>query len=1109
MWTCSICGRENNDSSAKCIDCGSGKNISANINDDLKEEKINNYSKIINKFLEKDRYDTILEVIGEAKNAGINENDLPITVKQVEYSKENIKKIKILKKDNNFSELSKLLAKLYSINSHSKYITLEKNKYEKFYKDYTKIDKEKDIKKLFKKIKDVKKKLHSHNKCYRIQLEDIIEKKIFSIEKERKRLNTLKESTLKSKRYSDSLNTIKDISEITDNTSLYIERYKTLKEAIPFLNGEILRDINKKKNITLCNKKSKEIEDLIIKADPLFKNELERINELIINKKKQLINVRLIKKKNLFWAIPILSIIITIAMFYLLPQLDPIKLAKYVQTEFINSLIVKILGTISIIVVFFYTDDDSISIGCLIPLFMTLFFAFLLKFFGYVIFGIVFVVIELTGTIYGHTLLNVLALLVLYYYLLKKKSNYIEIKKIFPFTIVFMYSALILNIILIAGLFYFINGSQAEHKKNQGIEKNIKVVNIPIKKRSSTSIHKNNKKKSFWNFTKKEIISFFKYKSDWKFKIIPEKNNKNNDKNFSNILGKIFTQKNKSYLIRTVLLKNKPVMVGFGDNFKDDFKLFKNSTNIFELNFIKKIINNENISYDDFEILKNKTVIIKNGLKIDIVQKRYINNDIEIIMFSAEIEELKKSIFLILNNKYIKSLKNHKDFDFIFNERISELYNQLEEQIQNHKDSLLKQYYNYKLESESTLIKAALEYENQGPVKRFAHCDYAFGKDIKEFSELKGVGVIKIISLNKDENEYPIKRVYFQNDNSQINLELLYSNKVQINKEKTKNVFGTNRMDFYYLIPFHITNETGKLFIDWSKNKKGFEILNFPINNPSVESFINQKIQDSSENININTLKAFLEREFGLVLNLYEIKISKIYKNKEKNDITDNEEKKDEKENELILALTEQIDENPENDSLYFRRGVVFLEDKKFDSAIVDFSKAININNKKAIYYEYRGKTYFYLKSYEIAVANFTKAINLYPNSSKFYILRGNMYNLLKKYNLAIDDFDRALKFNKRNIKAYVNRAFSYIKKKKYKKAIKDIKKAIKLKPNYADLYYKLSCYYSLKGKKKKAIKSLEQAIYKGFSDKHKIMYEKAFELIKKDIRFKNILKKL
>lgn len=159
-----------------------------------------------------------------------------------------------------------------------------------------------------------------------------------------------------------------------------------------------------------------------------------------------------------------------------------------------------------------------------------------------------------------------------------------------------------------------------------------------------------------------------------------------------------------------------------------------------------------------------------------------------------------------------------------------------------------------------TIHKSALYYKQYAPVPRFAQLDYAFGADIKEYNLLAGNGVLYIPSLNRDETEYPVKRVYAKTSKGVVELTKIGEIKVGNTDPDIVDVFGKNRVDYYYLLPYWLTREKCELLIDWSINRKEFVLAKFP--DESTLEFEVPKL--SGQALDQKFLNEFLKREFGV-----------------------------------------------------------------------------------------------------------------------------------------------------------------------------------------------------------------------------------------------------
>jgi len=164
--------------------------------------------------------------------------------------------------------------------------------------------------------------------------------------------------------------------------------------------------------------------------------------------------------------------------------------------------------------------------------------------------------------------------------------------------------------------------------------------------------------------------------------------------------------------------------------------------------------------------------------------------------------------------------------------------------------------------------ESAIEYQKYAPIPRLAQFDFAFASDLVEYEKLNGFGILYITSLNQDSDEYPIQRVYFKYEDGVIDLKLIGSINIPVTDNLIKKVFGKNRVDYYYFLPYMVTQLSGQLLIDWKKNRKEFLLCRFP--SESKLDYITDKkllLPDSKKNIDMISFDKFAKREFQIKLN--------------------------------------------------------------------------------------------------------------------------------------------------------------------------------------------------------------------------------------------------
>lgn len=162
------------------------------------------------------------------------------------------------------------------------------------------------------------------------------------------------------------------------------------------------------------------------------------------------------------------------------------------------------------------------------------------------------------------------------------------------------------------------------------------------------------------------------------------------------------------------------------------------------------------------------------------------------------------------------------------------------------------------------LYELAWEYEEYAPVPRVALTDFSFGYNKEEFNKLNGYGILMITSINQDQEEHPIKKVYIKSEDQTIELHEIAHKQIDIYNKKISSVLGANRIDYFYLLPYDATQKAGTLLVDWNRNRTAFEAFRFPAD--LKLNFVDKNISATNKKIDKNILKSFAKREFELDL---------------------------------------------------------------------------------------------------------------------------------------------------------------------------------------------------------------------------------------------------
>jgi PQQ-dependent catabolism-associated CXXCW motif protein len=144
----------------------------------------------------------------------------------------------------------------------------------------------------------------------------------------------------------------------------------------------------------------------------------------------------------------------------------------------------------------------------------------------------------------------------------------------------------------------------------------------------------------------------------------------------------------------------------------------------------------------------------------------------------------------------------------------------------------------------------------------------------------------------------------------------------------------------------------------------------------------------------------------------------------------------------------------------YYKRGLYYQENRKYDLAVEDFTDAIERNSSHVDAYYQRALASIRLGNYGVALGDLSKVMELVPDRKaeiqaiiidpKFavgYHARGVWYVNKRDYDRAIQEFTQAIQLDPRYALAYANRGYVHSVKSDYDLAIQDFDSAIALDP--------------------------------------------------------------
>lgn len=164
-----------------------------------------------------------------------------------------------------------------------------------------------------------------------------------------------------------------------------------------------------------------------------------------------------------------------------------------------------------------------------------------------------------------------------------------------------------------------------------------------------------------------------------------------------------------------------------------------------------------------------------------------------------------------------------------------------------------------------------------------------------------------------------------------------------------------------------------------------------------------------------------------------------------------------------VVAISKKIETNPEDASLYFKRGILLRGADQDSLALRDFEKTIQLDSTKSKYFSAIGDLLFDKKDISGSVIWFQKAIAIDPNDETAHLKIANMFLFSKDYPKVFAEINTVLRQNVYNAEAYFLKGMCYKDMGETDRAISSFQTAVQTEPNYFDGYMQLGLLYTKK----------------------------------------------
>ncbi len=161
--------------------------------------------------------------------------------------------------------------------------------------------------------------------------------------------------------------------------------------------------------------------------------------------------------------------------------------------------------------------------------------------------------------------------------------------------------------------------------------------------------------------------------------------------------------------------------------------------------------------------------------------------------------------------------------------------------------------------------------------------------------------------------------------------------------------------------------------------------------------------------------------------------------------------------------INKELLKNPDDDSLYRQRALIYMNHKQTDVAIYDCKRAIKIDSNNAKNHLLLADIYFAANKTKLSKDKLEEMIKKFPNNTEAYLKLAELYYLVKQYEKSIEYINKALKIDETLDKAYYIKGNVYKESGDTNKAISSLQTAIEQNPQMVDAFIDLGVIYAAK----------------------------------------------
>lgn len=160
-------------------------------------------------------------------------------------------------------------------------------------------------------------------------------------------------------------------------------------------------------------------------------------------------------------------------------------------------------------------------------------------------------------------------------------------------------------------------------------------------------------------------------------------------------------------------------------------------------------------------------------------------------------------------------------------------------------------------------------------------------------------------------------------------------------------------------------------------------------------------------------------------------------------------------------VISAQIDENPTDPELYYRRANIYFDEKYLDRSIADIDQAIVLAQDNPIYWFFKGRVLYAMNKTIDAAKAFEKSIALKPDFEDAKMRLAELYYVVKEHKKSLDLYTDVLASNPKNTSALFFKGMNYKEIGDTASAIQVFQKAYEIDASHFDAVMQLGNLYA------------------------------------------------